>query len=159
MSLNFWVNLKNKRKKFFKFWIFCFFYSVAQGYASVHFTAERSKYYPQLKAAEDAAKEKRLKIWKDYVEPVATEDEPAAENHQTSEAGGVPERTPKYKKVVVTEVLENLHFYVQLVDEGKEKSFGVSNFLMSLGGKRFCFILFLLFRKEKSFGAWNFLMI
>ncbi|XP_066992984.1 staphylococcal nuclease domain-containing protein 1 [Anabrus simplex] len=83
---------------------------VEQGYASVHFTAERSEYYRALKAAEDAAKERKEKIWKDYVEE--------NEEEKKIEEDKVIERKIDYQKVLVIEVTPDLHFYAQMVDQG-----------------------------------------
>lgn len=41
---------------------------VEEGLAAVHPTAERSEHFRTLKFAEDAAKEKKLKRWLNYVE-------------------------------------------------------------------------------------------
>lgn len=41
---------------------------VRNGFASVHFTGEKSQFASLLKSAEDGAKRQRLRIWKDYVE-------------------------------------------------------------------------------------------
>lgn len=41
---------------------------VKEGFASVHFTGEKSQHASALKAAEEAAKSQRLRIWKDYVQ-------------------------------------------------------------------------------------------
>lgn len=38
------------------------------GFASVHFTGEKSQYASLLKSAEESAKAQKLRIWKDYVE-------------------------------------------------------------------------------------------
>lgn len=41
---------------------------VEEGLASVHPTAEKTEFYRQLEAAENTAKNKKLKIWENYVE-------------------------------------------------------------------------------------------
>lgn len=40
---------------------------VKEGFASVHFTGEKSQYATTLKSAEESAKSQKLRIWKDYV--------------------------------------------------------------------------------------------
>lgn len=41
---------------------------VQEGFATMHPTADRSKYYRELKNGEDTAKQNKLRRWKDYVE-------------------------------------------------------------------------------------------
>lgn len=41
---------------------------VKEGFASVHFTGEKSQYASTLKSAEEHAKSQKLRIWKDYVQ-------------------------------------------------------------------------------------------
>lgn len=41
---------------------------VNEGFASVHFTGEKSQYANSLKSAEESAKSQRLRIWKDFVQ-------------------------------------------------------------------------------------------
>lgn len=81
---------------------------VEHGLASVHFTAEKSSSYRQMLDKEAKAKEAKIKMWANYVEPkveVKAEEEPQ-------------ERKVNYTKVVVTEVTDNLTFYCQNVDSG-----------------------------------------
>ncbi|XP_060573863.1 staphylococcal nuclease domain-containing protein 1-like [Ruditapes philippinarum] len=80
---------------------------VEQGLAKVHFTAERSVFYPQMLKAEEAAKAQKLNIWSKYEEPTVEkpEDEPQ-------------ERQVTYRNVVVTEVNDDLRFYAQTVENG-----------------------------------------
>lgn len=85
---------------------------VENGFAKVHFTAERSNYYNQLNAAEQRAKEAGRGLWKDYVELV--------ENEVQKQVADVKERTINLKKVVVTEVFPGLRFAAQNYDEGKK---------------------------------------
>jgi staphylococcal nuclease domain-containing protein 1 len=82
---------------------------VEEGLSKVHFTAERSNFYATLQAAEERAKAKKLNIWSKYEEPKIVE----AENEPT-------ERTVKYKKVIVTEVTDDLQVYCQTVDTGPQ---------------------------------------
>ena len=84
---------------------------VEEGLAKVHFTAERSSFYKQMCVAEENAKTKKLNIWKDYVE----------ETKETEEiVDDKTEREVDYKKVIVTEVDEDLRFYAQFVDNGPQ---------------------------------------
>jgi len=84
---------------------------VEAGFASVYKSAQGSPYYALLSGAELRAKEKRLNRWKNYVEekPI-TETEPDKNEPQ--------ERVVLPKKIVVTEVTNELHFYGQLVENG-----------------------------------------
>nr|QBI71278.1 ebna2 binding protein P100 [Liposcelis bostrychophila] len=83
---------------------------VEEGLASVHFSAEKSEYYTPLKQAEDAAKAKKEKIWKDYVEK--------EEKEEKVEEEVVTERKVDYQTVVVVEGTRDLRFYAQNVDQG-----------------------------------------
>lgn len=83
---------------------------VEEGLAKVHFTAERSPFYKQMLTAEENAKKKKLNIWKDYVE----------DNKEVEVVDDKSEREVNYKKVVVTEVDEDLKFYAQFVDNGPQ---------------------------------------
>lgn len=85
---------------------------VEQGLASVHFTAERSRYYNQLQAAEESAKARKLNRWANYVE-----EEP--EEKPQDQAADASERKLNLKKVVVSDVGKgNLHFAVQQFADG-----------------------------------------
>merc|ERR1719237_1904164 len=46
---------------------------VTEGYATMHFTADRSNYCNQIQNAQDNAKSGKKRIWKDYVEEAAVE--------------------------------------------------------------------------------------
>ncbi|XP_062586352.1 staphylococcal nuclease domain-containing protein 1-like [Saccostrea cucullata] len=83
---------------------------VEEGLAKVHFTAERSNYYKQLKIAEENAKRNKRNLWKDFQE--ATEPEEVVED--------TTERNVSYKPIIVTEVGDDLKFYAQLVDNGPQ---------------------------------------
>nr|QBI71270.1 ebna2 binding protein P100 [Embidopsocus sp. AB-2019] len=83
---------------------------VEEGLASVHFSAEKSEHYRALKTAEDNAKSRREKIWKDYVE------EP--EKEEKIEEDVSVERKIDYQTVVVVEGTRDLRFYAQNVDQG-----------------------------------------
>ncbi|KAL3210473.1 hypothetical protein MRX96_008717 [Rhipicephalus microplus] len=80
---------------------------VKEGLASVHFTAERSVHCRDLQLAEEQAKQQRLKIWEDYEE---TED--------TKPQEVITDRKGNYRNVVVTEIKQDLSFYVQFFDDG-----------------------------------------
>ncbi|KAF1536478.1 Staphylococcal nuclease domain-containing protein 1, partial [Eudyptes schlegeli] len=83
---------------------------VEHALSKVHFTAERSPYYKALLAAEEAAKQKKEKVWSHYEETPVEEVVPVLEEK---------ERTANYKPVFVTEITDDLHFYVQDVETGK----------------------------------------
>jgi staphylococcal nuclease domain-containing protein 1 len=94
---------------------------VEEGYAAVHFTAEKSEYYRILKAAEDQAKAAKKNRWANWVEPDPTEEIKArdGENDVADKDEKAPvERKTKMENIVVTEVLPNLHFFAQHTDSG-----------------------------------------
>lgn len=85
---------------------------VENGLAKVHFTAEKSRYYQQLLAAEQRAKAARRNLWKDHVEE---------EREERQQVNDVSERKINNKKVIVTEVVRNadhFRFAAQTYDEG-----------------------------------------
>ncbi|RMB90158.1 hypothetical protein DUI87_33427 [Hirundo rustica rustica] len=82
---------------------------VEQALSRVHFTAERSPYCKALLAAQDAAKQRKEKVWSHYEETPVEEVVPVLEEK---------ERTANYKPVFVTEITDDLHFYVQDVETG-----------------------------------------
>ncbi|NXP98282.1 SND1 protein, partial [Vidua macroura] len=84
---------------------------VEQALSRVHFTAERSPYCKALLAAQDAAKQKKEKVWSHYEETPVEEVVPVLEEK---------ERTANYKPVFVTEITDDLHFYVQDVETGAQ---------------------------------------
>lgn len=84
---------------------------VEEGLASVHFSAEKTEYFRALKAAEDAAKARRIMIWKNYVEEDAQPEEKIEEETTV-------ERKVDYQTVVVTEATSELKIYAQVVDQG-----------------------------------------
>lgn len=85
---------------------------VEEGLASVHFSAEKSEYFRQLKSAEDAAKALRKKIWTSYVEEEKTEE------HHDEKEDKVTERKVNHEKVLVTDIASDLKFFVQHTDQG-----------------------------------------
>ncbi|KAF7253812.1 Staphylococcal nuclease domain-containing protein 1 [Varanus komodoensis] len=84
---------------------------VEQALSKVHFTAERSNYYKPLVAAEEAAKQKKEKVWSQYEEAPA-EDVVAVPEEK--------ERSVSHRPVFVTEITDELHFYVQDVETGTQ---------------------------------------
>ncbi|XP_062929037.1 staphylococcal nuclease domain-containing protein 1 [Mobula hypostoma] len=85
---------------------------VEHSLSKVHFTAERSSYYKALLSVEEAAKLKREKVWSNY------EEQPAEE--AVLQVAEEKERTVNYKPVIVTEITDDLHFYVQDVETGTQ---------------------------------------
>lgn len=86
---------------------------VEEGLASVHFSAEKTDYYRQLKAAEDSAKAAKKRIWASYVEEI--EPEEVTEEDKDDK---VTERKLNHEKVIVTEITPELHFFAQHTDQG-----------------------------------------
>nr|XP_021512255.1 staphylococcal nuclease domain-containing protein 1 [Meriones unguiculatus]XP_021512256.1 staphylococcal nuclease domain-containing protein 1 [Meriones unguiculatus] len=84
---------------------------VEQALSKVHFTAERSAYYKPLLSAEEAAKQRKEKVWAHYEERPVEEVTPVLEEK---------ERSASYKPVFVTEITDDLHFYVQDVETGTQ---------------------------------------
>lgn len=94
---------------------------VEEGYAAVHFTAEKSEYYRALKAAEDQAKAAKKNRWANWVEPDPTDETKAhdGENDAVEKDEKAPaERKMKMENVVVTEVTPSLNFFAQHTDSG-----------------------------------------
>ncbi|CAH0547008.1 unnamed protein product [Brassicogethes aeneus] len=84
---------------------------VKEGLASVHFTGEKSQFASPLKAAEDSAKQQKLRIWKDYVE-----EKVEAKKEEDSKVPA--ERKVNLEDVVVTEITAEGTFFVQRVADG-----------------------------------------
>lgn len=82
---------------------------VEAGFAGVHKTAYNSSFYAALTSAETRAKDKKLNRWKNYV------DEQIIQQVEKNEP---TERVVAQKKLVITEVTSDLHFYGQLVESG-----------------------------------------
>jgi staphylococcal nuclease domain-containing protein 1 len=78
---------------------------VENGFAKVHFTAERSNYYKELQTAEENAKNARKGLWKEFVEEV-----------KETEVVEETERNVTYKKIIVTDVLGGNKFWAQHID-------------------------------------------
>lgn len=89
---------------------------VEEGLAEVHFSAEKSEYYRQLKSAEDRAKAAKKNIWANYVEQVV-EEAPVVEE---KEEKGPVERKVNLEDVIVTEITETLSFYAQSCASGSK---------------------------------------
>ncbi|RNA25196.1 staphylococcal nuclease domain-containing 1-like [Brachionus plicatilis] len=84
---------------------------VEQGFAAVYKSQSTSAaLYSLLSGAELKAKERRVGRWKNYVEEKVVSDE--------AEKSEPQERVINNKKVVVTEVTGDFHFYAQLVENG-----------------------------------------
>jgi staphylococcal nuclease domain-containing protein 1 len=85
---------------------------VENGFASVHFSAERGPYYTQLSSAERSAKNAKRGIWQNYVE------EEEVKPTETEQANDVTERKVNYRKVAVSEVSPNsFRFAAQNFDD------------------------------------------
>ncbi|XP_006090550.1 staphylococcal nuclease domain-containing protein 1 [Myotis lucifugus] len=93
---------------------------VEHALSKVHFTAERSSYYKSLLSAEEAAKQKKEKVWAHYVEQPVDEVPPVPEEKERSATYKPVERSATYKPVFVTEITDDLHFYVQDVETGTQ---------------------------------------
>jgi staphylococcal nuclease domain-containing protein 1 len=86
---------------------------VEAGFAAVYKSSSTNPgLYAQLTAAELKCKEKKLNRWKNYVEEVVVPKEEEAEKNEPQE------RVVQHKKIVVTEVDGDLHFYGQLIENG-----------------------------------------
>ena len=83
---------------------------VENGFAAVYKSAAASPYFGLLSNAELKAKEKRLNRWKNFVEEKKVLEEIEKNEPQ--------ERVISLKKIVITEVTNDLHFYGQLVENG-----------------------------------------
>uniref|UniRef100_A0A1B6ECM6 Staphylococcal nuclease domain-containing protein 1 n=1 Tax=Clastoptera arizonana TaxID=38151 RepID=A0A1B6ECM6_9HEMI len=88
---------------------------VQEGYASVHSSADRSVYYRELKAAEDSAKARKERIWKNY--------NPEDEVVKPEQEDKVTERKVDYQKIRIVEVTPELHVFCQSEDDTKLKGF------------------------------------
>ena len=78
---------------------------VAEGLASVHFSADRSPYSRDLYSAEETAKDRFLRIWHDYKEE--TQVQPVE----------IKERTIDNKEIVIVEVEDAFKLWVQYLGE------------------------------------------
>ena len=83
---------------------------IENGFAAVYKTAASSPYFALLNNAELKAKEKRLNRWKNFVEEKKVIEEVEKNEPQ--------ERVVNLKKIVITEVTSEMHFFGQLVESG-----------------------------------------
>eukprot|EP00118_Oscarella_pearsei_P025078 m.307457 g.307457 ORF g.307457 m.307457 type:complete len:902 (+) comp42308_c0_seq1:69-2774(+) len=83
---------------------------VEEGMASVHFSAEKSKYGTVLYNAEAGPKSRREKIWEEYEEPKPQEET----------AGDEGERKVSYTEAIVTEIDGPTVFWAQNVEMGPQ---------------------------------------
>eukprot|EP00092_Neocalanus_flemingeri_P012907 GFUD01013906.1.p1 GENE.GFUD01013906.1~~GFUD01013906.1.p1 ORF type:complete len:911 (-),score=260.11 GFUD01013906.1:493-3225(-) len=86
---------------------------VQEGFASMHFTADRSPYANQIKNAEDNAKNSKKRIWTNYSgeeDPVAIEEEEKAALNE--------DRKVSYTEVLVSEVTNEGKIYACNVSDG-----------------------------------------
>jgi staphylococcal nuclease domain-containing protein 1 len=97
---------------------------VEEGFAAVHFTAEKSEYYRSLKAAEDQAKAAKKGRWANWVEPDPAELKKAKngavedDDAEHDEKASTETKSKKMESVVITEVTNELHFFAQHTDNG-----------------------------------------
>lgn len=95
---------------------------VEEGFAAVHFTAEKSEYFRILKAAEDQAKLAKKNRWANWVEPDPAEiakDQEGQDGYEKEKDDKAPaDRKTKMENILVTEVLPTLNFYAQHTDSG-----------------------------------------
>ncbi|XP_076686086.1 staphylococcal nuclease domain-containing protein 1 [Andrena cerasifolii] len=83
---------------------------VEEGLAEVVTFPDFGELTRTLKTAEERAKTKKLNMWKNFVEV-------QVENDKNENDKEVVERKIDYQEVVISEVTEDLHFYVQNVDQ------------------------------------------
>ncbi|XP_053990082.1 staphylococcal nuclease domain-containing protein 1 [Hylaeus volcanicus] len=83
---------------------------VEEGLAEVVTFPDFGELTRTLKAAEERAKSKKLNMWKNFVEV-------QVENDKNENDKEIVERKVDYQEVVISEVTEDLHFYVQNVDQ------------------------------------------
>jgi len=86
---------------------------VQEGYASMHFTADRSAYANQIKNAEDNAKKATKKMWTNW-----TGDEEKENVEEQEKAALNEDRKVNLVDVLVTEVTEEGKFYGCTMSEG-----------------------------------------
>uniref|UniRef100_A0A1I8J075 Staphylococcal nuclease domain-containing protein n=1 Tax=Macrostomum lignano TaxID=282301 RepID=A0A1I8J075_9PLAT len=97
---------------------------VEKGYGKVHFTAEKSDYYPALSKAEEKAKADKLNVWS----VASTTDNGRAESaasgpasgQRKDAAGGGEDSGPL--ECTVTEIRPDLSFCVQLADDAERRT-------------------------------------
>jgi len=84
---------------------------VQEGFASMHFTAEKAAYCNMIKNAEDSAKGAKKRIWTNYTEENAPTEEDEAKTLNE-------ERKVSLEKVLVTEVTDEGKVYACNVKDG-----------------------------------------
>jgi len=89
---------------------------VTEGFASMHFTADRSNYSNQIKNAEDNAKAGKKRIWTNYTGEEEASAEAAAEEEEAKQLN--EDRTVKYTEVLVTEITDDAKVYACNVSDG-----------------------------------------
>ncbi|CAB3384819.1 Hypothetical predicted protein [Cloeon dipterum] len=90
---------------------------VENGLAKMHNTAEKTEFFSQLKRAEETAKAKKEKVWKDFVEEEKTHNEDDA---PVEDEKAPVERKKEYTPVYITEVGDEMRFYAQREDQGSK---------------------------------------
>eukprot|EP00102_Acyrthosiphon_pisum_P024003 XP_016661213.1 PREDICTED: staphylococcal nuclease domain-containing protein 1-like [Acyrthosiphon pisum] len=87
---------------------------VKEGLYTLHKSAEHSEYFKLLQQAEKYAKDKKINLWKNYIEePVEANNN----SHKPVHEGMVKEQKTNYVEVLVSEVSPELHVYVQPISE------------------------------------------
>jgi len=85
---------------------------VSEGYASMHFTADRSNFCNQIKNAEDNAKAAKKRLWANYT----GEDEAAIEEEEAKQLN--EDRKVNLTEVLVTEITDEGKVYACAVSDG-----------------------------------------
>merc|ERR1719219_3178343 len=86
---------------------------VQEGFASMHFTADRSVYANQIKNAEDNAKAAKKRIWSNY-----SGEEESVKAEEEEKAALNEDRKVNYTEVLVTEVTDEAKFYACNLSDG-----------------------------------------
>merc|ERR1711892_621556 len=96
---------------------------VQEGFASMHFTADRSSYANQIKNAEDNSKKAKKRIWTNYSgeeDPISIWTNPAQVAIEEGEKAALnEERKVNYTEVLVTGVTDEGKFYACNVADGE----------------------------------------
>jgi len=86
---------------------------VQEGFASMHFTAERGGYANQIRSAEEKAKNDKKKIWASW-----SGEEDKAKTEEDEKAQLNEDRKVNFTDVLVTEVTDDAKFYGCTVSDG-----------------------------------------
>jgi len=86
---------------------------VQEGFASMHFTADKSAYGNQIRNAEENAKNAKKRIWTNY-----TGEQEKASNEEEEKAALNEDRKVNHVEVLVTEVTDEGKFYACNVSDG-----------------------------------------